>query len=408
MNETAAAAEQRGRALLELGRGREAEQQFRTALAVTPDDPDLQAQLAQAFLLQDRYQEAHDASRDAVGAAPEHAFAYSILSASLAGLERLPEAHAAVRQALALAPHVAGLHVQEARVLLAQKKPTEALASVAQARALDPEDADATAVQAAVLFELQRFGEADAAVHEALSLEPENVAAHRVKGLLALRRGGGASAVQAHRTALRLEPTDSGARQGLSLSLKSRNPLYGLLLRYSMWLQAQPKGLRIGMAFAPMILIRVLRPFEGQLWAGVLLGLVIASVVLSWSLEPLMNTVLLLSRDRHVLGRPERLATYSYLGFAGAGIAVLVVGLTASIPFFSTLAIGLGLWAMATGSAHLVRPGLVRVLIIGAGVAAVLAAVAFGGTLAGVAGLAVAALVVLLGGVAALWFTAFA
>lgn len=408
MNETAAAAEQRGQVLLELGRGREAEQQFRTALAMTPDDPDLQAQLARSLLLQDRYQEAHDVSRDAVGAAPEHAFAYSILSASLAGLERLPEARTAVRQALALAPHVAGLHVQEAQVLLAQKMPAEALASATQARALDPEDADAAAVQAAVFLELQRFAEADEAVHEALHLEPENVAAHRVKGLLALRRGGGAPAVQAHRTALRLEPTDSGAREGLSLSLKSRNPLYGLLLRYSMWLQAQPKGLRIGMALAPMILIRALRPFEGQLWAGVLLGLVIAAVVLSWSLEPLMNTVLLLSRDRHVLGRPERLAAYSFLGFAGAGVAVLAVGLTAGIPIFSTLAVGLVLWAMATGSAHLVRPGLARVLIIGAGVAAALAALAFGGTLAGLAGLAVAVTVVLLGGIAALWFTAFA
>lgn len=408
MNETATAAEQRGRALLDLGRGREAEQQFRTALAVAPGDPDLQARLAQALLLQDRYQEAHDVSRDAVGAAPEHVFAYSILSASLVGLDRLPEAHAAVRRALALAPHFAGLHVQEARVLLGQKLAAEALTSVTQARALDPGDADAAAVQAAALYELQRFGEADAAVHEALRLEPENVAAHRVKGLLALRRGGGTSAVQAHRTALRLSPTDTGAREGLSLSLKSRNPLYGLLLRYSMWLQAQPRVLRIGMVVLPMILIRLLRPFEGQLWATVLLGLVIASVVLSWSLEPLMNTVLLLSRDRHVLGRPERLATYAFLGFVGAGIAVLAVGMTASIPIFTGLALGLGLWAMAIGSAHTVRAGRVKVLTVGAGIAAALGAVAFTGTLAGVGGLAVAVTAVLLGGIAALWFTAFA
>jgi Flp pilus assembly protein TadD len=408
MNETAAAAEQRGRALLDLGRGREAEEQFRTALAATPGDPDLLAQLAEALLEQDRYQEAHDVSRAAVGAAPEHVMAYSILSASLAGLDRLSDAREAVRRALALAPQIAGLHVQEARVLLAQELPSEALESVARARALHPEDSDAAAVQAAALFEMQRFGEADAAVHEALRLDPQNVAGHRIQGLLALRRGGGAPAVQAHRTALRLSPTDSGAREGLSVSLKSRNPLYGLLLRYSMWLQAQPKALRLGMVFLPLILIRLLRPFDDQPWATALIVVVIGYVVLSWSLEPLMNTVLLLSSDRHVLGRPERLATYAFLGFAGAGVLVLTVGLVGGFPMFQTLALGLGLWAMATGSAHTVKAGRVKVLAVGAGVAGVVATLAFAGTLAGLGGLGLAVMAVLLGGIAATWFTAFA
>ncbi|WP_285100717.1 tetratricopeptide repeat protein [Promicromonospora sp. MEB111] len=408
MNETAAAAEQRGQALLELGRGREAEEQFRIALAATPGDPDLLTRLAQALLEQDRYQEAHDASRAAVSAAPEHMIAFSVLSASLAGLERLPEAREAVRRALALAPHFAGLHVQEARVLLAQDLSDEALASVARARALDPEDADGAAVQALALYETQRFGEADAAVQEALRLDPQNVAAHRIQGLLALRRGGGAPAVEAHRTALRLSPTDSGAREGLAVSLKSRNPIYGLLLRYSMWLQAQPKALRIGMVVLPVILTRLLRPFDDQPWATALIVVVLAYVVLSWSLEPLMNTVLLLSNDRHVLGRPERLATYAFLGFAGTAVVVLVVGLAGNIPLFLTLALGLGLWTMSIGSAHTVQAGRVKVLTIGAGVAALLAVVAFAGTLAGLDGLGIAVMTVLLGGVAALWFTAFA
>ncbi|WP_275002438.1 tetratricopeptide repeat protein [Promicromonospora iranensis] len=408
MNETAVAAERRGLALLELGRGREAEQQFRAALAATPDDPDLLTHLAHALLQQDRHQEAYDVSRAAVGAAPENVMAYSILSASLAGLDRLAEAREAVRRALALAPHFAGLHVQEARVLLAQDLPAEALVSVARARSLHPEDSDAVAVQAAALYDTKRFGEADAAVREALRLDPENVVAHRVQGLLALRRGGGAPAVQAHRTALRLSPTDSGAREGLAFSLKSRNPLYGLLLRYSMWLQSQPKALRLGMVFLPLILIRLLRPFEDQMWATALIGLVVAYVVLGWSLEPLMNTVLLLSRDRHVVGRPERLATYAFLGFAGAAVAVLTVGLVGGLPLFQTLALGLGLWAMSLGSAHTVKAGRVKVLTIGAGLAAVLSSVAFVGTVAGVGGLGIAVMAVLLGGIAALWFTAFA
>lgn len=63
---------------------------------------------------------------------------------------------------------------------------------------------------------------------------------------------------------------------------------------------------------------------------------------------------------------------------------------------------------MSIGSAHTVRAGRVKVLTIGAWVAAVLATVAFAGTVAGVGGLGLAVMAVLLGGVAATWFTAFA
>jgi hypothetical protein len=106
--------------------------------------------------------------------------------------------------------------------------------------------------------------------------------------------------------------------------------------------------------------------------------------------------------------RSWRLATYAFLGFAGAGVVVLTVGQVGGVPLFQALALGLGLWAMSIGSAHMVRARRVKVLTIGAGVAAALATVAFAGTLAEVGGLSVAVTAVLLGGVAALWFTASA
>ncbi|WP_447007156.1 tetratricopeptide repeat protein [Saccharothrix isguenensis] len=408
MDETAGVAVRRGQALLDLNRAREAEEQFRTALAAAPGEPTLHALLAQALLRQQRFQEAHDASRAAVGAAPEHVMAYSTLAASLAGLKRLNEAEDAVRHALALAPEAAVLHVQEAYVLLAQNRPVDALISIGRARALDPEDSDAAAVQAAALFESHRFEQAEAAVDEALRLDPQNADAHRIRGLLALRRGGGEPAVQAHRTALRLSPTDSDAREGLSVALKSRNPLYGLMLRYGMWLKTLPTGLRLLVLFLPFILTRLLRPFEGEAWASVLLVVVIAAVVLSWSLEPLMNCVLLLSRERHLLSRSARLSTYAFLGFAAAALAVLAVGLNTGPERLLTLALGLCLWAMATGSAHVIRTDRRKILTIGAAVAAVVAAIAFAGAVGGVGGSTVAVTAVFLSGIAATWFTVFA
>ncbi|MFD1149905.1 tetratricopeptide repeat protein [Saccharothrix hoggarensis] len=405
MDETAGVAVQRGQALLDLGRAREAEAQFRTALSAAPGEPTLHALLAQSLLRQERYEEAREASRTAVAAAPEHVMAYSTLAASLAGLKRLPEALEAVRQALALAPGYAVLHVQEAYVLLAQERPEDALTSIARARALDPEDSDAAALQAAALYDSHRLEEADAAVAEALRLDPQNADAHRIQGLLALRRGGGESAVRAHRTALRLDPTDAHARDGLSIAIKSRNPLYGLMLRYGSWLASLPTGLRLLVLLLPFILTRLLRPFDGEAWASALIVVVIVFVVLSWSLEPLMNLVLLLSRERHLLSRPARLATYTFLGFGAAALATVAVGATTGPSRLLTLAMALCLWAMATGSAHTVNQGRRKVLHIGAGAAAVVSTLAFAGTVAGTGGAGLAVTVVLLGGVAATWFT---
>ncbi|WP_170191859.1 tetratricopeptide repeat protein [Saccharothrix syringae] len=405
MDDVVGVAVRRGQALLDLGRHREAEAQFRTALAASPGDPVTHTLLAQALLRQQRYDEARDHSRAALAADPEHVPAHSALAASLGGLEQLPEALEVVRRALDLAPGFAGLHLQHAYVLMAQDRPAEALASAERARALDPEDSDTATARAAALHELRRFDEADAAVAEALRLDPQNAEAHRLKGLLALRRGGSGSAVSAHRTALHLDPTDRHAREGLSLALKSRNPLYLALLRFNLWLNSVPTGVRVAVALLPFLLTRFLKPFSGQAWATALVVVVIGLVVLSWTLEPLMNCVLLLGRDRHLLGRAARRATFTFLGFAAAAITAVVLATAGGPGQLVGLAFGLGLWAMATGSGHTVREDRRGLLNVGSAVAAVLGATAFAAILAGAPGATLAVGLVLLGGVVATWVT---
>ncbi|NUT90566.1 MAG: hypothetical protein HOY78_00920 [Saccharothrix sp.] len=203
---------------------------------------------------------------------------------------------------------------------------------------------------------------------------------------------------------MRLDPTDTGIREGLSYALKSRNPLYGLLMRLSLWLNAQPKALRWGFLLLPFILTRLLRPFEGQTWAEVLLVVVVAFVLLSWTLEPLMNLVLLCTRDRHLLTRAARLATYRFVGFGGAAVAVAVLGTAGGPPRLLGLAFGLGLWAMAVGSAHTIATKPRRILVTASWVAGAVAVLAFAATLAGVSGAVPAVALVFLSGIAATWF----
>lgn len=70
---------------------------------------------------------------------------------------------------------------------------------------------------------------------------------------LEIRRKGGSTAVEAHQQALRADPTDPDHREGLSLTIKTRNPLYGLLLRFADWQHGLPGATRWLVLLSPLI-----------------------------------------------------------------------------------------------------------------------------------------------------------
>ncbi|MDF8264459.1 tetratricopeptide repeat protein [Luteipulveratus flavus] len=403
MTDTTEAAWSRGRTLLDLGRAVEAEAQLRAALATDPGNSAVLADLGRALVTQSRWDDARSVAQSALTADPHNLSALLVLSQAQRATGALHEALTTVRSALRAAPEVAALHLQEGAILLEDDRPQEALSSLERARRLAPEDPDVLVCAAAALAELNRHDEAVATVRAALSLDPENETAHAVLGQLTLRRGGGRDAVDAYRTAVRLDPVDETNREGLALALKSRNPLYGQLLRYSGWLDGLPAAARWGILLAPLFLTRLLEPFDHQTWARVVIGLVIVLVALTWTLEPLMNTVLLCGRrSRALLPRTTRLTTVAFLVFLALGVGCAVAQAVEGQGSYAFATVGCALWAFAAGSAHLVAPRRQRVAIALVGAGALLAVVA-------VATLASPVLVVLfLTGGAMLWFVRLA
>lgn len=355
--------------LLDIGRPADAEQVVREALTSDPQDADLLAALAHALLQQDRHVEACDAARAALQQQPEHLRALSVFSAALAGEGRFPEAGDIARRGQALAPSLPLFHRQEAMVLYAQDRPREALAPLHRARTLDPHDADTMALLAAVHLDLRDYPQAQAAVDESLALNPQNPDAHRVRGLLALHRGGGREAVSSHREAMRLDPQSQAGREQLAVALKTRNPLYGALLRFGLWMETLPEGARLAILFAPLIANRVLRSFEDQLWAKVLLAVLIGFVALTWALEPLMNLTLMVTRfGRSLMPRAMQLATLGFLAYLVAALAALGRWFASHHESLLLLAVALLMWGLVTGQAHSYvdkrrREGLVVVAI---------------------------------------------
>lgn len=395
--------------MLQLGRSKEAEGFFREAVAEEPDEADHHVGLAHALHGQGRFAEARDAAREALRTEPDHVGALSLLASAHGGLKEYAAAMGAVRRGLELAPQLAFLHRQEGAVLLAMDRPQEAAASLERARSLDPEDSEVAALQAAAAYNGRDFDEAARLVGEALALDPDNAEAHRIRGLLSLRKGGGSDAVGAHRQAMRLDPTDPDYREGMALAIKSRNPLYGLMLRYSDWVSGLPGGTRWLVFFAPYIATRVLRPFEEQLWARVLLVLVFAVVLVTWTIEPLMNATLLLRRyTRNLLPRATLLATYGFLAFVGVAAACAITGIVTHSGRWYVVAIGLGLWSISAGQSHTVREARRRLTVLLQAAGGLLGAAAVVTTALGLGAGTPLSVGLIVTGIAMLWYTNFA
>ncbi len=64
------------------------------------------------------------------------------------------------------------------------------------------------------------------------------------------------------------------------------------------------------------------------MWAQVLVILIFAAVVLTWALEPVMNTVLLCSSFAwNLLPRSAKLATYAFLAYALLAVPSVTAGI---------------------------------------------------------------------------------
>lgn len=391
---------ERAEALADLGRHREAEAQFRAALAGAPDDGMALSGLAYCTLRQSRPAESAELARQSLAHGYDRR-AVLVLALSLSELGRPHDGLAVVDQGLQVAPDDPGLHHARAALFGKLGNWSAALGSAQHAISLDPFDADHRGMAAAALLNLGRPDEAETQLAEALRLDPENADAHRLSGQVQLRRGGGRTAVDSHREAVRLDPQDELNREALGVALKARNPLYGWLLRLQMWLGSQPTGLRWFINFVPLILLIQLRPYLDQWPARVLYGLVIVVVVLTWTLEPLMNLVLLAGRrTRGLLPQAATRSTLAFVAFVLAALGCAGLGWSTGRDAVSQTALGFAMWAAPVGLIHLARESRQRAWSIAAA-----AAFAFGlaAAAAGWGGSSAMPTIFMFSGVIALW-----
>lgn len=247
----------RALALYDLRRYAEAEGQFRKTLAYEPNHFGAHAFLAFSLLAQiqpggtdpARLDEALREAKRAVALRPDNELGYTALAWCSLAARRPDEALRAAAQVLRIDPRSLQGWLLSSQSWAQKREWEKSLRTAESGLTIDPRSVALLNQRSSALIMLGREREAAASTAQALALDPESDNAHTNRGWSALLNHQPAAALASFRQALRLDPLNEPARRGFLAALQSRNPLYRLLVRYSLWMSRFTRAESIAFAY---------------------------------------------------------------------------------------------------------------------------------------------------------------
>lgn len=359
--------------LMNMGRYDEAERRLRQVLLAEPQNADAHILLAHCLLEGQKFDEATNEAETAVGLRPDESRAHYAL-ARVWYARRYPDrAERAIEEAVRLDPYDSDYHSFRAALLFERSRWQDALVAAEAALAIDPEHVAANNFRAMALVKLGRRAEAGQTIDAALARSPEDAFSHANKGWALLEARKPQEALVHFREALRLDPNFEYARLGIIEALKARNPIYGLFLRYALWMVKLPPKVQIGVLlgayFGNRMLVRVSEKYPAlEPYVLPVTLLYIAFAFWTWLARPIFNLLLRIHPlGKHALSRNERMEANSIGGLLAACVALFLAALV--FPNQQWIIIVQGMWigslALPIMLVFRASPGWPRKILLG-------------------------------------------
>jgi serine/threonine-protein kinase len=187
-----------------------------------------------------RWDEAVAAYRKALDLKPDIAEAHNNLGALLAEQDKAAEAEKEYQEALRISPDLSEAYVGLGNLLAAQGKPVEAGQEYREALRLKPDYAEAHTSLGILLAAQGKAAEAEGEFREAIRLRPDYPVAHYNLGALLARQGKAAEAEREYREALRLQPDDPKAHFKLGNELRAKGRTDEAVAEYRKAIELRP------------------------------------------------------------------------------------------------------------------------------------------------------------------------
>lgn len=359
----------RAQLLLEQGRPELAEPELRQAILEEAEPALAHALLALCLTEAEKFEEATREAQQSIAKDPDLSFAHYVLGTVLLRRDRPDEAVAPAQEALRLDPEQASYHALLASIALDQRRWTAALEAAEAGLALDAEHVACNNLRATALVKLGRRDEAGATIAATLAREPENAWSHANQGWTLLHGAEPRKAMEHFREALRLEPGNEWARAGIVEALKAHNFIYGLMLRYFLWMsrlsgRAQWVVVMAGY-FGNQFLRRTaaanpkLAPYITPITYAYLVF-----AVMTWIAAPLFNLFLRLHPfGKHALSDEQKRASNWIGACLGLAVASFIGWLIFRDPLASLLALYFGLLLLPLSGVFSCQPGWPRLVM---------------------------------------------
>ncbi len=296
-------------------------------LAEHPDDSRALSLLAFCHLKRERFGEATEAAEAAVVADPSHGEGYYMLSLVMRARGEAKAAMEAIQTALSLEPAEPDFLVTLAYLHLDSRRWDDALAAAQLAVERSPQHVGAINAVATALINLRRVSEAAAALENALAHDPEDPRTLSNMGWLELDRNRYGDALAFFQRALMLEPESEWARQGLMHALRARYPVYGLTLRYSLWMQKHSHRLQQQITLATYLGARFFRELLTRypglvVFMGPLLVIWRLFCYFTWTARAATTLLLRSSKYGRALVNREEMAESNIVGLCWIGALI--------------------------------------------------------------------------------------
>lgn len=305
--------------LLEQSRLDLAEQELHQILASEPNNATAHAYLSLVYDDQEQTKEAVSSAQTAIGLEPDEWFPHYVLGRALTSNRQYKEAESAANEALRMMPLAPQIYALLSRIHYAQNRWEEALNTARAGLAFAPEDRACANFEAMALVKLGRGNESAAALRTALHHDPNSPVTHATSGWVALESGNQDEAMEHFREALRLDPNSEYARSGIVESLKARNIVYRLMLRYFFWMSRLDQRTRVFVILGAVFGIRILRNAAAAMptiepFVMPIFFIYLAFVYLTWTADSLFNLLLQFDPFGRLALSDEEKRTANYVG----------------------------------------------------------------------------------------------
>lgn len=305
---------ERAQLLAQQRRPEQALQELQPALAEDPNEPLVHVLMAECLTALERYPEAGEHAERAVYLEPDWDYPQFILGRVLFASGKPKPALQHAEEAVRLDPEAPANHGLVAAIHCDLSNWRQAAAAAETGLAMDPDHESCLNTRAIALMKLGKHEAAEETIRSSLSRNPENPTTHANLGWELLHTGKPTEALHHYREALRLDPKSSWARAGLIEALKAQNPVYGIMLRYFLWMSSFPPRVQIALVIGAIVGISVMRrlmsgmpalaPFVG--WVSLAY---VAFVMMTWMAQPCFDLLLRLHPiGKHALFQTQRRA----------------------------------------------------------------------------------------------------